>query len=69
VAVSSPCLLILVHEEPEEPITLCSLQMNWLSFEKLLVEVQDLRKITDHFRGVCGIYFKLIKKNPKDHNM
>ena len=27
------------------------------------VEVQDCKKITDHFRGICGIYFNLIKEN------
>ena len=27
-----------------------------VEFEKLPVEVQDCRKITDHFRGICRIY-------------
>jgi hypothetical protein len=36
-----------------------------VEFEKQRVEVQGFRKFTDHFRGICGIYFKLIKKNQK----
>jgi hypothetical protein len=27
------------------------------------VEIQDFRKITVHFRGICGLYLKLFKKN------
>jgi hypothetical protein len=27
------------------------------------VEVEDCRKITDHFRGIYRIYFNLIKEN------
>ena len=34
------------------------------------VEVQDFRRITDHFRGTYRrIYLKLIKENRKDVNM
>ena len=36
-----------------------------VEFEKQLVEVQDFRKITHHFREIYGIYSKLIKKNRK----
>jgi hypothetical protein len=39
-----------------------------VEFEKV-VEVQDLKKITDRFREIYGIYFKLIKKRRKGHNM
>ena len=31
--------------------------------------VQDFRKITDHFRGIYGLYLKLIKKKLKDYNV
>ena len=31
-------------------------------FKKSPVEVQDSRKITDHFRGIYGINLKLLKK-------
>ena len=31
-----------------------------VEFEKQLVKVQDFRNITDHFRGIYGIYLKLI---------
>jgi hypothetical protein len=33
------------------------------------VEVQDFWKSTNHFRGIYGIYLKLIKKKSKVHNM
>ena len=33
------------------------------------VEVQDCRKITDHFRGIYRMYPNLIKGKPKDVNM
>ena len=36
-----------------------------VEFEKLPVEVQDCRKITDHFRGIYRIYLNLIKENRK----
>jgi hypothetical protein len=32
-------------------------------------EVQDLRKITDNFQRICGVYLKFIKEKPEDHNM
>ena len=34
-----------------------------VEFEKLPVEVQDCRKITDHFRGIYRIYPNLIKED------
>ena len=34
-----------------------------VEFEKYPVEVQDCRKITDHFRGIYRIYLNLIKEN------
>jgi hypothetical protein len=34
-----------------------------VEFEKIPVEVQDCRKITNHFRGIYGIYPDLIKEN------
>ena len=34
-----------------------------VEFEKSPVEVQDCRKITDHFRGIYRIYPNLIKEN------
>jgi hypothetical protein len=34
-----------------------------VEFEKLPVEVQDCRNITDHFRGIYRIYSNLIKEN------
>ena len=34
-----------------------------VEFEEKPVEVQDNRKITDHFRGICRIYCNLIKEN------
>ena len=37
--------------------------MNWLSLTNNAVEVQDFRKSTDHFRGIYGIYLKLIKED------
>ena len=34
-----------------------------VEFEKKPAEVQDCRKITDHFRGIYGIYPNLIQEN------
>ena len=34
-----------------------------VEFEKKPVEVQDCRKITDHFRGIYRIYPNLTKEN------
>jgi hypothetical protein len=31
-----------------------------VEFEKQPVEVQDFGRITGHFRGICGVYLKLI---------
>jgi hypothetical protein len=36
--------------------------MNWWSFEKNSVGVQDLRRLEDRFGGIYGIYLELIKK-------
>ena len=47
---------LLVADEPVE-------------IETQPVEVQDFKKITDHFRGLYGIYRKSIKEEPSDHNM
>ena len=41
---------LLVADEPVE-------------FEKLPVEVQDCRKITDHFEGIYRIYSNLMNEN------
>ena len=38
---------------PNEPV----------EFEEWQVEIQDCRKITDHFRGIYRMYFNLIKEN------
>jgi len=43
--------------------------MNPAEFEKELVEVQDCRKIPDHFRGIYRIYPNLIKGKTEDVNM
>jgi hypothetical protein len=40
--------------------------MNRLSFEKELVEVQDLRRTTDHFRGIYGILPHIDTGIPED---
>jgi len=40
-----------------------------VEFEKYPVEVQDCRKITDHFRGIYRIYPNLINGKPEDVNM
>ena len=34
-----------------------------VEFEKELVEVQDYKKITNHFKGICKICPNLIKEN------
>ena len=39
------------------------------TFEKQQVNVQDCRKITDHFRGIYRIYPKLIKEKAEDVDM
>jgi hypothetical protein len=36
-----------------------------VEFEKLPVEVQDCRKITDHFKGIYKIYPNLMKENQR----
>ena len=36
-----------------------------VQFEEEPVEVQDFRRITNHFRGIYGIYLKCIKQNWK----
>ena len=42
---------------------------NPIEFKKPSIEVQDFGKSIDHFIGICGIYFKFIKEQLKDHNM
>jgi hypothetical protein len=37
--------------------------------ERLPVEVRAFWKITDHYRGIYGIYFRLIQEKLKDHNI
>jgi hypothetical protein len=55
-------------DEPLEPPWLRPwLQMNGLSSEKLPAEVQEVRKITHHFRGIYRLYLKLVKENQKGH--
>ena len=39
----------------------CWLHVNWLSFEKYLVEVQSFKKMTDHFRGIYKVYMPLMQ--------
>ena len=34
-----------------------------VEFEKYPVELQDFRKITDHFKGIYRIHLKLTKQN------
>ena len=36
-----------------------------VEFEKYVVEVQDCRKITNHLKGIHGIYPKIIKENQR----
>ena len=36
-----------------------------IEFEKLVFEVGDFNSITNHFKGICKIYLKWIKKNLK----
>ena len=40
-----------------------------VEFQKQLVEVQDCRRMIDHFRGVYRIYPDLIRGKPEDVNM
>ena len=40
-----------------------------VEFEKEPVEVQDFKRITDHFRGIYGMYLKLIYIKLEDVNM
>ena len=40
-----------------------------VEFEKQLVEVQGFSKITDHFKGICAIYLKLIKKPKRSQHV
>jgi hypothetical protein len=35
-----------------------------VEFEKELIEIQDFRKIIDHFRGIYGLYLNLMKEKP-----
>jgi hypothetical protein len=43
--------------------------MNRLSLRNNWFEVQDCRKITDHFRGIRRIHPNFIKEKPEDVNM
>jgi hypothetical protein len=40
-----------------------------VEFDKWLVKIQELKEITNHFKGMYKIYLKLMKKPPIDHNM
>ena len=40
-----------------------------VEFEKPPVEVGDFRRMTWHFRGICGIYPHFNKGKPEDVNM
>ena len=40
-----------------------------VEFEKESVEVGDLKRISDHFRGIYRMYLKFHKANPEDVNM
>ena len=43
---------------------------SWTSWVwEITVEVQDFRKITDHFTGICGIHLKLLKKNRRSQHV
>ena len=35
----------------------------------LLVEVQDFKKHTNHFRGICKIYFKLMNETERSQHV
>lgn len=57
--------LQIVHNESFETTVLtdASYRQTGVEFEAQLVEVQDfLRKLTDHFRGICRIYLTSMKK-------
>ena len=47
---------LLVTDEPVE-------------FEELSVDVQDFKKNTIHFRGICGIYPQINEEKLKEVNM
>ena len=40
-----------------------------VEFEKWPVEVRDIRRIIDHFRGIYRIYLKWMKAEQEDVNM
>ena len=43
---------------------------SWTSWVwEITVEVQDFRKITHHFRGMCRIYLKILKKNCRSQHV
>ena len=50
-----------INEWGERPLVADEL----VEFERLVVEVQDFKKITGRFRGICGICIKLSKKHQK----
>ena len=37
-----------------------------VEFEKLPVEVQDVKKTTGHFRGIYTKFHKIVNQNPTD---
>ena len=39
--------------------------VNHVSFKKQPIEIQDFRRITDHFRIIYGIYLNLLYKNQR----
>ena len=53
-----------VHiNEQGEPTA--SYRLNPVEVEKLPVEVQDFTEVTIQFRGICGMYLRLIQQNRK----
>ena len=47
----------------------CQLQMNRLSLRNNRLKFETSREITDHYKGICGIYLKWTKAKPEDINM
>ena len=51
-------------------LTFCT--MNWENRPLVTgehVEIQDFMKVTNQFRGIYGVYLKLLKNRLEDHNM
>jgi hypothetical protein len=40
-----------------------------MSLRNSRLKFKTLKNITDHSRGIYGIYLKLMKEKPNDHNM